>query len=130
MTDNAFKHLIATEERELCKQYLDRRLEKIFSSGGRFAVINQIQLIPIEALTLLYSYADGENSKFIGVLLLLTLHIDQTISAIKRLEFENNYNSLSFFVEEHLTNHWAGQLHPEHLKPLLARIGNNLCFVK
>jgi hypothetical protein len=47
----------------------------------------------------------------------------------KLKKLSNDYSLLSSLVEEKLTSEWSNEIHYDQLKPLLARIANNIVLV-
>lgn len=125
-----FNDLINAKLHDQVKLHIDNKLNKIFQSGQRVALVRNIQQIPATSMLLFYTYGDDLiSAKYPGVVILMTLEIDHTISNEQRETFSKSSKKTMEFVESHLFKLWSKFVGEDQLKPLFTRIGNNVIFV-
>lgn len=125
-----FTDLINAKLHDQVKLHIDNKLNKIFQSDQRVALVKNIQQIPATSMLLFYTYGDDLiSAKYPGVVILMTLEIDHTISNEQREIFSKSSKKTMEFVESHLFKLWSKFVGEDQLKPLFTRIGNNVIFV-
>lgn len=129
ISDSSLKNLIDSNEMDKTKLYVDTKLDELFKSEEKLALIKNIELMPASTMILFYTYGDYENAKYPGVLIFMNLNLDETISSDQRQMFQENLSTLSEFVEGHLFELWSQEIGADQLRPLFTRIANNLVFV-
>ena len=115
------------EHHETAKVNLDRDLVKIIGKlNSRLVLVDDIFNIPAQTMMLFHGYGDDEsNARYKGITILLTVDIDEFLydDKINRKIFTSN-------IEKNLSQKWSKFIHYDQLRPLFARIMNNVVFVK
>ena len=123
------KHLSRNEDE--AKMQLDLNFKKIFKDLKRnIALVEDLNNIPPQSMILFYAYGDdASNSKYNGIIILITFVIDEVFDKIKFDKLSTDYAMLSSFVEMKLNEKWSNDIDYDQLKPLYTRIGNNIILV-
>jgi hypothetical protein len=120
-------------EHEAAKEVLDGDLINIFTNlSEKFALVEDIQLIPAKSMLLFHSYGDDDSTaKYKGIITLLTFEIDEDISEDREKfsHLASDYAVLSKFVENKLGERLSKNMHADQLYPLYTRISNNIILV-
>jgi hypothetical protein len=125
-----FNNLIQTNQWDKVKLLIDDKLNRIFSSGQRVALVRNIQDIPAKSMLLFYTYGDDLlSAKYPGVVILMNLHIDYLIESTDRDVYSKSSRKIIEFTENYLFKLWSNYVMEDQLKPLFTRIGNNVIFV-
>jgi hypothetical protein len=127
-----YKYLIIDTKKLVGKQHddaklvLDEDLTKIFTNlNAKIALVEDIQNIPAQSMLIFHTFGDDETTtKYKGIITLLTFEIDEDIS-----ETKDRYAELSDFVERKLSEKWSKDIKYDQLKPLYARIANNIVLI-
>ena len=131
MQDNELFNLINKQEYDDAKKYVDTKLDKIFVSGYKFALVQHIERLPATTMLLFYTYGDDlPNAKFPGIVILMSLELsDMAIETSKREQILKSGAKLSELVENHLFDLYSSKIHEDQLRPLFTRIANNVIFI-
>jgi len=125
-----YSDLVESKQFDQVKLIIDNKLNKIFLNGQRVALVRSIQQIPATSMLLFYTYGDDLlSAKYPGVVILMTLEIEDTIAVEKREQLTKNSKKIMEFVETHMFQMWSKFVGEDQLKPLFTRIGNNVVFV-
>ena len=131
MQDNELFNLINKQKYDDAKKYVDTKLDKIFVSGYKFALVQHIERLPATTMLLFYTYGDDlPNAKFPGIVILMSLELsDMAIETSKREQILKSGAKLSELVENHLFDLYSSKIHEDQLRPLFTRIANNVIFI-
>jgi hypothetical protein len=112
---------------ETAKSILDKALVEIIDKyKSRFVLVDDVLNIPPESMLIFHGFGDDEsNSRFKGIIILLTLDIDEFF-----YDEEMNVKRLTGIVDKYLSQKWSNFIDYDQLRPLFARIMNNVVFVK
>lgn len=125
-----YSNFIESKQFDQVKLIIDNKLNRIFQSGQRVALVRSIQQIPATSMLLFYTYGDDLlSAKYPGVVILMTLEIDDILLVEQRAQLANNSKKIMEFVETYLFQMWSKFVGEDQLKPLFTRIGNNVVFV-
>lgn len=128
-TDAEFARLIRAHDYDQVKLHLDTRLDAIFRSGQRIALVENIQLVPATAMIIFYTYGDVVNAKHPGVMILMGLVLDETLTSAQKSAYAESTALLNGHVEDYLSRIWSTRIGDDQLKPLFTRIANNVVLV-
>ena len=119
------------KDSDKAKFQLDSKLTNLFSHlNKRVALVEDISNIPPKSMMLFYAYGDEySNSRYNGIVVLLTYTLDIGLSKDKFRLLANDYSLLSSLVEDKLTAEWSNEIHYDQLRPLFSRITNNIVLV-
>lgn len=128
--DEPLNKFIDENNYDRVKLHLDDRLNTLFKSGEKLAMIENIEKLPATSMLLFYTYGDDLlNAKFPGIMILMTLEIDHIIDNTDRINMSQKPALISRFVEDHLFKLWSPFVGADQLKPLFTRIANNVILV-
>lgn len=128
--DSYLFKLIQNSETDRSKLYIDDKLDSIFKSGEKLALVNNIELLHAHTMLLFYTYGDDlTNAKYPGVLILMNLNINENIDSSLRLRFLKSSQSITKFAEDYMFNIWSKYIGDDQLRPLFTRIANNVIFL-
>jgi hypothetical protein len=122
--------LIQQEKFDEIKLKIDQKLERLFDSGEKFALVKNIHLLPAISMIPFYSYGDfGDMAKFQGILILITLELNSPIDSAHREQLLESTAELNSFVERYLYKLWSPFIPDDQLLPLFTRIANNVILI-
>lgn len=134
--DSNYKNLVINtrlldRDPDTAKLQLDSNLTNIFNQlNKRTVLVEDISNIPPKAMMIFYAYGDEySNSRYNGIMVLLSYALDVGLSGDKFKLLSNDYSLLSTLVEEKLTADWSNEIYYDQLKPLFTRIANNIVLV-
>ena len=130
--DGELSNLINSQKFDAAKKYVDTKLDKIFISGYKFALVQHIERLPATTMLLFYTYGDDlPNAKYPGIVILMSLELnnDVSIENSKREQILKSGAKLSELVENHLFDLYSSNIHEDQLRPLFTRIANNVIFI-
>ena len=98
---------------DTAKFQLESKLTNLFSHlNKRTALVEDISNIPPKGMMIFYAYGDEySNSRYNGIILLLTYTFDIDLNKEKLKKLSNDYSLLSSLVEEKLTSEWSNEIH-------------------
>lgn len=132
MEDEDLVDLITMEKDDKIKLHIDNKLNRIFSSGQRIALVKSISVVPATSMLLFYTYGDDLlSAKYPGVIILMTLNLNEIIEkkSEKREMLMKSQSKLTGFIESYLFKIWSKQVGEDQLRPLFTRIANNVVLV-
>ena len=124
--------LLKNEKFDAAKKYVDTRLEVIFGSGKRVALVQNIERLPFSTMVLFYTYGDDIiNAKYPGTIIIFTLELSSefNLKSLERKKILQSCSQLTVLVENYLTDLYSANVHEDQLKPLFTRIANNIIFI-
>jgi hypothetical protein len=123
--------LINNDEFDLVKSYVDKKLDNIFSSGNKLALVRSIEQLPPTTMLLFYTYGDDlANAKYPGVVIFMSLKLKNIfMEKQNRSDLLKSSAKLNEFVENYLFDLWSNKIGDDQLRPLFTRIANNVIFV-
>lgn len=131
-TDTVLSQLINKKNGDKVKLHVDTKLNRIFDSGQRIALVKNIDIIPATSMLLFYTYGDDLlSAKYPGVILLMTVELDEIIDETNELRktLLRYQSKLTSYVENYLFEIWSKQVGEDQLRPLFTRIANNVVLV-
>jgi hypothetical protein len=132
MNDDKLLDLIKTKKYDAAKKYVDTKLDKVFISGCKFALVQHIERLPATTMLLFYTYGDDMgNAKYPGIVILMSLELsdDVFIENSTREQILKSSSKLSELVENYLFDLYSKHIHEDQLRPLFTRIANNVIFI-
>ncbi|RNA43333.1 torsin-1A-interacting 2 [Brachionus plicatilis] len=126
--DKSSRHVVLMENNkpDESKLYIDSKLSAHFKSGGKLALIEDIHQLPAHTMVLFYAYGDEEKyAKFPGVLIFMSLKLDEALDAQSKFAFLKSSKKLREFAEGYMFNLWSKWIGEDQLRPLFTRIANN-----
>lgn len=127
-TDSELKHLIEQKKSNKIKLHIDTKLNKLFFHGQKIALVKNIEVVPATSMLLFYTYGDDIHSaKYPGIVILMTLEIDDTMDNKK--ELLQSQSKLTGYIESYLFSLWSKEVGEDQLRPLFTRIANNVIIV-
>jgi hypothetical protein len=129
--DAKLSNLINGRDYGGAKLHVDQKLDAIFRlSDQRIALVNNIEMLPAHTMLLFYTYGDDlDNAKYPGVLILMSLELNEELSDEQRGRFLASPKSVTKFAEDHMFDLWSRYVGEDQLRPLFTRIANNVVFV-
>jgi hypothetical protein len=112
---------------ETAKSILDKDIVEIIEkSKSRIVLVDDVLNIPPESMLIFHGFGDDEsNARYKGIIILLTVEIDEIF-----YDEEMNVKRLTAIVDKYLSQKWSNFIDYDQLRPLFARIMNNVVFVK
>jgi calcineurin-like phosphoesterase family protein len=97
---------------------LDNKLNKLFNSGYKMAILGNIEKLTAPVMALFYSYGDGFGSaKYEDVIIFMSHNNKERINDKKELEQ---------YLKDSFINRFNGTVHEDQLFPLFTRILINI----
>lgn len=129
--DGELAKLINNDEFDLVKSYVDKKLDNIFLSGNKLALVRNIEQLPPTTMLLFYTYGDDlANAKYPGVVIFMSLKLKNIfMEKQNRNDLLKSSSKLNEFVENYLFDLWSNKIGDDQLRPLFTRIANNVILV-
>lgn len=128
--DKNFNDLIERKNSDDSKLYVDSKLSEHFESGGKLALIEDVQQFPAHSMVLFYAYGDEKKyAKFPGVLIFMSLKLDEILDTKRKNDYSLKPKKLREFAESYMFNMWSKWIREDQLRPLFTRIANNVILV-
>ena len=129
--DAEHRRMLATidgrEERSLpgekAKKEIDEFLIKRFKEGHRVALVHQLELLPLPAPLLFYSYCDDQHARYKHVAIIFTVHLPvEPDASLEPKEAERT-------VEKYLADEVWAKENKDAIADLLIRVTDTVAFM-
>ena len=129
--DPEHRRMLATidgrEERSLpgekAKKEIDKFLIKRFKEGHRVALVHQLELLPLPAPLLFYSYCDDQHARYKHVAIIFTVHLPvEPDASLEPKEAERT-------VEKYLADEVWAKENKDAIADLLIRVTDTVALM-